>query len=86
MVFLFLGVCTIAITGMAAAGEDIVTSTTTVISAMCNVGPALGSAGPAENYAGIPVAGKWILILCMLIGRLEVYTVLVLFVPHFWKK
>jgi len=86
MVFLFLGVCTIAIIGLAATGEDIVTSTSTVISAMCNVGPALGSAGPAENYAGIPMTGKWILILCMLIGRLEVYTVLILLVPHFWKK
>jgi len=86
MVFLFLGVCTVAIIGMAATGEDIVTSTTTVISAMCNVGPALGSAGPADNYAGIPMAGKWILIFCMLTGRLEVYTVLILFVPHFWKK
>jgi trk system potassium uptake protein TrkH len=86
MVFLFLGVCTLAIIGMAAAGEDIVTSTSTVISAMCNVGPALGTAGPAENYAGIPVIGKWILIFCMLTGRLEVYTVLILLVPHFWKK
>jgi len=86
MVFLFLGVCTIAIIGMAATGEDIVTSTTTVISAMCNVGPALGSAGPGDNYAGIPITGKWILIFCMLTGRLEVYTVLILFVPHFWKK
>jgi trk system potassium uptake protein TrkH len=86
MVFLFLGVCTVAIIGMAATGEDIVTSTTTVISAMCNVGPALGSAGPGDNYAGIPITGKWILIFCMLTGRLEVYTVLILFVPHFWKK
>ena len=86
MVFLFLGVCTVAIIGMAATGEDIVTSTTTVISAMCNVGPALGSAGPAENYAEISMTGKWILIFCMLTGRLEVYTVLILIVPHFWKK
>lgn len=86
MVFLFLGVCTLSIIGMAATGEDIVTSTTTVISAMCNVGPALGSAGPADNYAGISFVGKWILIFCMLTGRLEVYTVLILFVPHFWKK
>jgi trk system potassium uptake protein TrkH len=86
LIFLFLGIITIAIIGMAAIGEDIVTSTTTVISAMCNVGPALGTAGPAENYASIPVIGKWILIFCMLTGRLEVYTVLILLVPHFWKK
>lgn len=86
MVFLFWAVCTMGVIGMAATGEDIVTATTTVISAMCNVGPALGSAGPAENYAAIPAIGKWILIFCMLTGRLEVYTVLILFIPHFWKK
>jgi trk system potassium uptake protein TrkH len=86
MVFLFLGVCAIATAGMAATGTDIITSATTVISAMSNVGPAFGVAGPAENYASIPFIGKWILIFCMLTGRLEVYTVLILFVPHFWKK
>lgn len=86
MVFLFLGVCSVATIGLAATGEDIVTSATTVISAMCNVGPAFGAAGPSENYAGIPAMGKWILIFCMLTGRLEVYTVLILFVPQFWKK
>jgi trk system potassium uptake protein TrkH len=86
LVFLFLGVCTIATIGMAATGLDIVTSSTTVISAICNVGPALGEAGPAENYSSISPVGKWILVFCMLTGRLEVYTVLILFVPHFWKK
>lgn len=85
-VFLFLGVCVIATIGMAAVGADMITSSTTVISAICNVGPALGEAGPTDNYASIPVAGKWILIFCMLTGRLEVYTVLILLVPHFWKK
>lgn len=86
LVFLFLGVCVIATIGMAATGADIITSATTVISAACNVGPAFGQAGPAENYAGIPMTGKWILIFCMLTGRLEVYTVLILFVPRFWRK
>lgn len=85
-IFLFIFVCVVAVLAMTATGADLMTSATTVISAMCNVGPALGQAGPAENYATIPVAGKWILILCMLIGRLEVYTVIILFFPHFWKK
>lgn len=85
-IFLFIFVCVIAVLAMTATGADLMTSATTVISAMCNVGPALGQAGPAENYASIPVAGKWVLILCMLIGRLEVYTVIILFFPHFWKK
>jgi trk system potassium uptake protein TrkH len=84
--FLFVIICVGASVAMAATGQDIITSATTVISAMCNVGPALGSAGPSENYASIPVAGKWILIFCMLTGRLEVYTVIILFLPNFWKK
>lgn len=86
LVFLFLGICAVASIAMAATGQDIITSTTTVISAMCNVGPAFGVAGPTENYASIPFIGKWILIFCMLIGRLEIYTVLILLIPHFWKK
>ena len=84
--FLFIFVCLLATLVLTATGVDLVTSATTVISAMCNVGPALGDAGPAENYASIPALGKWILVLCMLIGRLEVYTVIILFVPHFWRK
>jgi trk system potassium uptake protein TrkH len=85
-VFLFLNVCVVAILAMAALGVDMVTSTTTVISAICNVGPALGEAGPTENYAGLPAAAKWVLIFCMLTGRLEVYTIIILFIPNFWKK
>jgi trk system potassium uptake protein TrkH len=71
---------------MTALGQDIITASSTVISSMANVGPALGNAGPAENYALIPAAGKWVLSLCMLIGRLEIYTVILLFVPVFWRK
>ena len=51
-----------------------------------NIGPGLGIVGPAQNYLTIPVMGKWILVLCMLLGRLEIYTVLVLFVPEYWLK
>ncbi len=85
-IFLFIFVCLIATIGMAATGLDLITSISTVISAMSNVGPALGDAGPASNYSFIPLTGKWILIFCMLIGRLEIYTVLILFMPQFWKK
>ncbi len=84
--FLFILISVVATLGMAALGLDIITSASTVISAMSNVGPALGDAGPAENYASIPAAGKWILSVCMLIGRLEIYTVIVLFMPMFWEK
>jgi trk system potassium uptake protein TrkH len=84
--FLFILISVVATLIMTALGVDIVTSATSVISAMSNVGPALGETGPADNYFAIPSAGKWVLVLCMLIGRLEIYTVILLFVPIFWKK
>ena len=84
--FLFILISVIATLFMTALGLDIVTSASTVISSMANVGPALGDAGPTENYAALPSAGKWVLALCMLIGRLEIYTVILLFMPLFWRK
>lgn len=84
--FLFLALCVVSTLLMTAFGLDIVTASTSVVSAMCNIGPALGEAGPTDNYSGIPAAGKWVLTFCMLAGRLEVFTVMVLFMPHFWKK
>jgi trk system potassium uptake protein TrkH len=71
---------------LAALGLDMITASSAVISAMSNVGPALGEVGPTDNYDALPAAGKWILMFCMLLGRLEIYTVVILFVPHFWKK
>jgi trk system potassium uptake protein TrkH len=85
-IFLFIIIMVIATLGLSISGLDTKTAATTVISALSNVGPALGSAGPAENYASLPSLAKWILIFCMLVGRLEVYTVIILLVPHFWKK
>jgi len=85
-VFLAIFVCALASIGMTATGLDMVTSVSTVVSSMNNVGPALGEAGPAGNYFSIPPLGKWILILCMLAGRLEYYTVLILLTPAFWKR
>ncbi len=67
-------------------GMDMVTSLTSVLTCLANVGPGLGMVGPSDNFFHIPQLGKWVLILCMLIGRLEIYTVLVLFLPEFWKK
>lgn len=51
-----------------------------------NVGPALGSFGPVENYASLPSLGKWWAAFLMLIGRLELFTVLILFTPFFWRN
>ncbi len=65
---------------------DLLTAGTSVISALGNVGPGLGTVGPTETYTAIPALGKLVLALCMLVGRLEVFTVLVLFFPSFWRK
>lgn len=70
---------------VASAGTDLLTSLTTVISCMSGVGPAWGIAGPMENYGGLSAAAKWILSACMIAGRVELYALLVLFTPHFWK-
>lgn len=56
------------------------------VSCLSNVGPALGDLGPAGTYVSVPDAGKWILSFLMLVGRLELFTILLLFSPGFWKR
>ncbi len=56
------------------------------VSAISNVGPGLGSLGPAGNYAALPVVSKWILSFLMMVGRLEIFTVLTILIPGFWKQ
>lgn len=71
---------------LAALGVDLLTAFTAVAACIGNIGPGLGEVGPLDNFAAIPALGKWVLSFCMLLGRLEIYTVLVLFVPEFWRK
>ncbi len=71
---------------MAMLGLDMVSSFSSVAACIFNVGPGLGIVGPVDNFMGIPIIGKWVLIFCMLLGRLEIYTVLVLLTPEFWRK
>ncbi|MBZ4647915.1 MAG: potassium uptake protein TrkH family [Desulfomicrobiaceae bacterium] len=74
-----------ASTLLACMGQDLATAFTAVAATLGNIGPGLGTVGPAENFAHLPTAAKWLLSLCMLLGRLEIYTVLVLLVPEFWR-
>ncbi len=67
-------------------GYDLDTSFGAAAATLGNIGPGIGEVGPAFNYAHFPVFGKWFLSFLMLIGRLELFTVLILFTPHFWKK
>ncbi len=71
---------------MATMGYDLGTSFGSVAATLGNIGPGIGLVGPVENYAHIPGFGKWFLSFLMLIGRLELFTVLILFSPGFWKK
>lgn len=67
-------------------GLDLSSSMGAVAACLANIGPGLGSTGPMTNYSEVPVLGKWVLSIVMLLGRLELFTILVLFSPSFWKK
>jgi trk system potassium uptake protein len=67
-------------------GQDLVTSVSAVASAMGNIGPGLAEVGPAENYAGVPAAGKWLLASLMIVGRLEIFPVLLIFTRALWRR
>ncbi len=67
-------------------GLDLVGSASAAASALGNIGPGLGEVGPAANYFGVAAPGKWLLSLLMIIGRLEVFPVLLLFTRELWRK
>ena len=72
--------------GFSVLGLDFVTSIGVAASSLGNVGPALGDFGPAFSFNGLSMAGKWWASFLMLLGRLELFTVLILFTPFFWKR
>lgn len=80
MLFFIFG--TLALT---CVGLDILSAAGAAAATLGNVGPGLGSVGPVDNFAHVPVVGKWVLSFLMLAGRLELFTVLVLFTGRFWK-
>jgi len=65
---------------------DYLTGMSSVIATLMNIGPGFGAVGPSENYAFISDAGKWFLSWNMLVGRLEMFSALVIFYPSFWKR
>ena len=86
--FIFLYFMTIAtlIFVLLISGLDFITAFTAVLASINNCGPGLGAVGPASNYAGLTDFQTWVCTLAMLIGRLEIFTVLILFTPHFWRR
>jgi trk system potassium uptake protein len=83
---LFMIITAIGILIMALMGLDFTSSIGAVTATINNIGPGFGNVGPTDNYAFIHPAGKWILSFFMLVGRLEVFTVIILLTKDFWKK
>ena len=86
LVYLAFVINFVACLCLAAMGVDVLTSIAAVAASMFNIGPALGAVGPTENYGSLPDLAKWVLAVCMVAGRLEYYTVIVILTPAFWRK
>jgi len=83
--FLYILVAIVASVVLCFLGLNLETSISAVAATLGNVGPGLGGVGPGLNYALLPGAAKFILIICMWLGRLELFTVIMIFSPRFWK-
>jgi trk system potassium uptake protein TrkH len=86
--FFFLYILMLLVTTMVAAssGSDVTTSFTASLATLGNIGPGLGLVGPTENFGFFPAYVKWWFSFAMLVGRLELYTVLILFTVTFWRR
>ncbi len=84
--FLYLSLWAGGTIVLAATGLDLLTGISAAASALGNVGPGLGEVGPVENYAGLPGTAKWVLSALMLMGRLEIFPVLVLLSPEIRRR
>lgn len=83
---LFMFIFAAGVFSLTALGVDLLTSLGAVIACLGNIGPGLNLVGPTDNYDHLPELGKWLLSFFMLIGRLELFTVVVLFSPSYWRK
>lgn len=83
---LYLFIVIIGVIVISAMGYDLISSFGAVIASLGNIGPGFGTFGPAENFNHLPVFGKWFLSFLMITGRLELFTVLILLSPGFWRK
>jgi trk/ktr system potassium uptake protein len=88
LAFMFIYISSIVIMTLAllASGLDVVTAFTAVIASINNTGPGLNQVGPATTYASLTDFQTWVCIIAMLIGRLEFFTLLIVFTPAFWRK
>jgi trk system potassium uptake protein TrkH len=85
-VVFYMVITAVGVVVMGLLGCDLESAFGSVAATLGNIGPGIGKVGPAENYYFLPDVGKWFLSFLMLLGRLEIFTVLILFSPSFWKK
>src|SRR5690606_6185497 len=86
MIFIAFVLLVVASLLLAATGLDIVSAFSAVIACQFNIGPGLASVGPVENYGHLNAFAKLVLCFCMIAGRLEFYTLIVLFTVGFWRN
>jgi len=85
-IFLYFGTILVLTFAMLATGLDLVSSFSAIVGSINNLGPGLGEVGPAVNFAPLTHTQTWICTGAMLIGRLEIFSVLVLFTATFWRR
>ncbi len=83
---LFVTVLVVGVAVLSAFGLELETAISAAATCLANVGPGLGDVGPTENFAWLPSGAKLFLAFLMLLGRLELYTILALFLPQTWKR
>lgn len=82
----YFTIAALAAAAVTAAGYDVVTAVSSALTALGNVGPGLGAVGPYDDFSHFPASVKLALAGCMLAGRLEIFTILVLLLPGFWRR
>ncbi|MBI2279262.1 MAG: TrkH family potassium uptake protein [Bacteroidetes bacterium] len=85
-VFLYIFIFTIGSLALTVTGVDFMTSISAVATSMANIGPGIENVSPSKNFFLLPDTAKWILSLLMIVGRLELFTIVILFTPYFWKR
>jgi trk system potassium uptake protein len=85
-VVLYFGTVVVLTFALLASGLDFISSFSAIIACINNAGPGLGVVGPASNYQGLTDFQTWTCAMAMLLGRLEIFSFLVLLTPHFWRK
>jgi trk system potassium uptake protein TrkH len=85
-IFLYFWTFVMLTLAMLLTGLDLMSSFSAIVASINNTGPGLGAVGPSKNYQGLSDLQTWICTVAMLLGRLEIFSVLVLFTPTFWRK